>query len=173
MAEGITKVERDSPDRCQAMMANGQCLNNKVEGTNFCQIHGGKKAATKIENERVKQYRLALLQKEIDEESKNGQIKSLHKEIVLARSLMQGHLNQIKTDTDLLSRTPIINSTIDKIEKLVRSCDFIESKMGNYLDKTQVNNLALEILDIISKHVEDPDILGAIGDAIMATIGEK
>jgi hypothetical protein len=57
-----------------------------------------------------------------------------------------------------------------KVEKLVSSCDRIESKLGLMMDKTQIMQLATEVVEIISQFVTDEATLTDIATQIASAI---
>jgi len=67
----------------------------------------------------------------------------------------------------LLTQTHTISDLAIKIEKLVSSCQRIDKLTGQFLDKTQVVQLGLEIIGIINKHVDDPKAVENISEDLL------
>lgn len=169
----IQKVtEPDDPRRCQQLIdGKGQCPLVSMDGTNKCIAHGGQSIVKKQAAEGLKNYRLAMLQEEINEQAESGQVKSLRAEVVLLKSLMQKQLSSIKTEVDLLAKSPVIFDMVDKIQRVVKSCSQIENSMGTMLDKVRIVNLAMEMVNIVSKYVDDPEVLENIANDLSTVLG--
>lgn len=170
-----TKWERidrmDDPNRCQCVTTRGQCTNKALEGSKFCGAHGGNKAQEATEKANLSGYRLAKYQNRLREFSDSDKIKSLRDEIGILRILIEERFNfGCKNDMDLLLQSGPLSDLIMKVEKLVTSCDRIESKLGLMMDKTQIMQLATEVVEIISRFVLDEGTLTTIATEIAETI---
>lgn len=161
----------DDPNRCQCVTGKGQCNNLAIEGSRFCGAHGGNKAAGVLEQKNLSGYRLAKYQNRLAEFADSDKIKSLRDEIGILRILIEERFNySCKSETDLLLHSGPLADLVMKVEKLVSSCDRIESKLGLMMDKTQVMQLATEVVEIISRFVLDEGTLTTIATEIADTI---
>jgi len=161
----------DDPNRCQCVTGHGQCYNLAIEGSRYCGAHGGNKAQDVQTQKNLSGYRLAKYQNRLSEFSDSDKIKSLRDEIGILRILIEERFNySCKTETDLLLHSGPLADLVMKVEKLVSSCDRIESKLGLMMDKTQVLQLATEIVEIIGNFVTDEATLTDIATQIAATI---
>lgn len=160
----------DDPKRCQAIAGHSQCLNVQVEGSNYCLAHGGNRAVVEQKKESLRNYRLAKYQSRLDEFADSTQVKSLRDEIGVLRILVEERMNQCKDSNDLMMHSSVLSDLVARIEKLVSSCHRIEASLGALLDKTQAIQLGQEIVEIISRHVNDEDALDAISGEIILAI---
>ena len=175
MQKKMFRVEIDSPYRCQGAgkLGQGQCEFMSVKGmvaeghleltdptvadnSYNCPGHGGMACITSEKKARTKQYRLQVWQERIDEFAESEDVKSLRSEIGILRMLIETTLSQCKNPQELLIYSQRLSDLIIKCEKLVRSCDRLESNMGMLLDRSSALSFAAKVVEIISKHVPDP-----------------
>lgn len=167
MAENIIKCEHDSPNRCQAVITQGQCPNQAEPGQIYCAIHGGRTArlvgdlTTKTRN-----YNLGKWQARVERFSDSPELKSLAEEIGVLRMLLEQRLNACQSNTDLMLQSQGINTLILNIERLVTSCHKLEQNLGTLLNKADVIQFATEMISVITEYVTDQDILAQIGDRL-------
>ena len=83
---------------------------------------------------------------------------------------MQERLEQCNSSVDLLAHAHMIGDLAMKIEKLVSSCNKIEKSLGQYLDKNAVVQLGMEVVAIVSKHVDDSKAIENITDDLLKVI---
>jgi hypothetical protein len=57
-----------------------------------------------------------------------------------------------------------------KVEKCVTSCDRLEMRLGNTLDKGTALMMASKIVDVIGKYVTDPSHVDAISHELIDII---
>jgi len=57
-----------------------------------------------------------------------------------------------------------------KVEKLVTSCNRLESKLGGLLDRSKVLQFAQTIVQIIGKYIKDEDALDTVANEILTTL---
>lgn len=174
MAIEIKMIKVDDPAdprRCQSPgdMNEGQCVYRSVDGTNppQCPKHGGIKFEQKQEQLKIRQYRLQIWQERMTEFADDANIKSLREEIGIIRLLIENVLNQCSDSAQLSLYSGKIAELVMKAEKLVVSCDKLETKFGMLLDKAAILTLGSEIVKIIGKHVKETAAIDAIsGDII-------
>ena len=159
--------EEDDPNRCQAVGKSGQCPYLSVEDEKYCQRHGGNRNAMLKEKKRANQYRLQIWQQRLEEFSQSDEVKSLRDEIGILRLLMETILNRCEDHSTLMLQSSRISDLAVKIEKLVTSCNRLETNMGMLLDKSAALNLAGQIVEIIGHHVEDANTIEAISNGII------
>jgi len=131
------------------------CSLKKVENTDYCARHGGARSAKLQEKQRVRAYNLSKYKARLDRFTESSTITDLRDEIAILRMTLEAKLNNLETDTELIAHAHGISDLILKIEKLVSSCHRLEKSMGNFLDKNTVVQLGMEIVQIITKHVDD------------------
>lgn len=165
------RVEPDDPRRCQHVIPNrGQCILVQVEGSKFCINHGGSIALKQAKTATLRNYRLNKFHQEIREKSDSSEIKSLRDEIGILRHILQEKINQCNDTHDLLLQSGPISDLVMKIDKVVVSCNRLETQLGGMLDTTQAFQLAAEFIEIISKYVDDEEALSAISNEFSQTI---
>lgn len=159
------------PRRCKAVVrTKGQCMYAKCEGSDYCPMHNGHFGAKKIEERTRHSYNLAMYQARVDDFADSQSVKSLRGEIGITRMLLERIILQCTTDTQLLIYAGAIGGLVEKINKLVVSCDRLESRMGMLLDKAAMTVLAGQFIEIISRWVEDPEALEGISTELIEAI---
>jgi hypothetical protein len=163
--------EPDDPRRCQGMIGGkGQCWLVQVDGSRFCIVHGGSIELKQTKEKELKNYRLAKYKQRVGEFADSDQIKSLRDEIGILRILIEERLNYVKDTHDLLMHSTVISDLVMKVEKLVTSCNRLETNLGVMMDKTQLLQFCSEAIDVIGRHVEDQETLSLIADDLIKAI---
>jgi hypothetical protein len=157
----------DPNERCIQTVKTGQCPYKKDINTDFCPMHGSNKSVIKQQEEVQRNYRLNRWKKRVNELADNDQVKSLREEIGILRVIMEEMLNKCEDATDLLMYSHRIADTAMKIERLVVSCDKLETKMGMLLSKRAVIQLAGDYVQIINTYIEDPNIIESISEEMI------
>jgi len=133
--------------------------------------HGGSHVVRQRQKEALRNYRLTKWKNRVGEFAENDGLKSLREEIGILRVIMEEMLNQCTSSTDLLLYSTRMADLVMKIERVVVSCDKMENKMGLLLSKDSVLQLAGEYVTIISKHIDDMDIIDIISmEMVQATM---
>lgn len=158
------KYPEDS-DRCQANSSQGQCNLVKVEGSEYCPIHGGAKKQKALEKQKFRNYQSELYRRRLNQYSDNSAIKNLRDEIGLLRMMNDTILQACKNDHDLILKSSPISDLVMKINTLVISCQKMDEKLGVMMDMSAATALMAEIIEAIAKHVE-----GAQLDAVIEEI---
>jgi hypothetical protein len=172
MADNIERVkEPDDPRRCQSTIpSQGQCWLVSVEGTQYCACHGGARAASRLKDESKRIYRVGQWRARLTEHADNNDIKNLREDIGVLRLCIEERMMLCKTPTDLVINSGPLSDLVMKVEKLVSSCDKIETKLGQTLDANQALQFGQEIIEAVANSLEDlpnkEEILGAISDEI-------
>lgn len=163
-------VEEDSPLRCQAVTAKNQCRYERVQGSEYCPMHGGNKGTEVLAAKSLRMLRLSKWQGRLEEFADHDKVKSLREEIGILRIMLEETVNKCGDQVDLIFNSGKIADLIMKIEKLVTSCHKLESNLGLMLDKQAAMQLSGEIVDIIGRHVSDEVAIGRIADEIGVTL---
>lgn len=163
----------EHPDRCQGIRhGQGQCTNMSADYSTFCLCHGGNVAGETAVKQALSNYRLTKWQARLDDKTGQSELKSLRDEIGILRVLMEETLNKCHSDMELILQSGRIADLAMKIEKLVSSCHKLEGSMGKLMDKSAILQFAAEIVEIISKELDEyPDKISAIGEQIFAAVG--
>jgi len=177
MAQGdyiIERVAADSPDRCQCIIrSKGQCLNKVVEGSQYCAVHGGNKAAEAQAKARISNYKLVKWQEKLKRHASSDNIKCLRDEIGILRMTLEERLELCHDSHDLMLQSHVISDLVIKIEKLVKTCHSLEGSMGQLLDKQALLQFAGKVIEIIGNSIEDEAILTTVADQILQAVGVK
>lgn len=167
MRNPITKVLPDSPNRCQSSDSTGQqCKNNKVEGSDYCSMHGGSTILKKLEVKKYQNYLVESWQSKIDEKTNSPDVLSLRDEVALLRVLIETRLNTCADGNDLLRNSHVISDLISRCTQTVSVCHKIEKSMGALLSKQALLRFAEQIIQIITDNVHDQETVSIIANEI-------
>jgi ribosomal protein S14 len=172
VAEGIHRCAPDDPNRCQGIVANGQCPNLAAENSQYCRRCGGHTGVIRKEKENVRNYQLARFKSRVENKLTAPGIKSLREEIAVLRMLLEERINTCKDDVDLILQSAAIADLIMKVQAVVVACHKLESSMGQHLDKQQILIFGRRIIDIIIKNVDDPAVIERISSDIVTLMEE-
>lgn len=162
--------DENDPLRCQSNNSTGQCEYRVIKLPNggiskYCPRHTPGKMT------RSSNYRFnAQFLPRINELSDNPQLKSLTEEIALMRMTLEVIVNRCKDDLQLTLEADRISKMVGEINKLVVSCHKLEEATGQVLNKTIVVNIGSMMVNILSKYIENKDILDKVGEEIYAAI---
>lgn len=159
----------EDPLRCQANDSKGQCTLTRVQGSDYCPVHGGAKKQKALEKQKFRNYQSELYRRRLNEYSDNSAIKNLRDEIGLLRMMTDTILNACKTDHDLILKSSPIAALVMNINTLVISCQKMDEKLGVMMDMTAATALMAEVIESISKHVEGEQ-LDAVIESIQAIL---
>jgi len=136
--------------QCEYVTSVGQCSKQATPPSRFCDAH----SATNAERV-INQYRItnSLLGDPIDRHARANEIKSIHTEIAILRSLLERRINQCETEADVVANTAVFQSLALAIDKLATSCHTMDVKLGNSLSKQAVMSLAQKLIGIIDANV--------------------
>ena len=163
--------DEDDPRRCQYIRpTQGQCSNVQVEHSQYCPAHGGNKAFEAAKKVELRNYRLNKFHKRIQELGNSDVIMSLREEIALLRILIEEKVNRCDSELDLILMSGPLSDLVMKVEKVVSSCNRLESKLGDHLDRTKVLQYAQIIVQIIAKHVDSNEVVEAINEDIFTAL---
>ena len=143
------------PARCQAVMKKGQCPFLSAEGSKFCMMHGGNKAAEAASKRSLHRYRLAKYQNRLDSLTDSQTIKSLRDEIAIVRMLVQHRLDICNDQSELLIHSTVIGRLILQIQSLTMSCAKVENALVDLMDQQAAFDTVQEVIAIVQKHAPD------------------
>lgn len=173
MAANFIKCEPDDPHRCQGTIPNiGQCTYLAEPGIEYCPLHMKKSRFVNREKQDYN-YQLTKYRARVIEFAENPKVKNLREEIGVLRLVLEATVNRCQNDNDLLIYSGKISDMVTRIEKVVVACNTIETKTGQLLDRSAIINMIDGILQILTMHITDSDILEAIGSSITTLLGEK
>jgi len=128
-----------------------------VEGSKYCPLHGGNKAAQAAAVQTTRQYQLGKWSVRQSQFAESISVKSLRDEIGILRMMIEERLVSCKDSMDLLIASPAISGMVLNVERLVSSCHKIETAMDLMIDKTALVQLGLGIVELVARYVEDPE----------------
>ncbi len=170
----VKRVEQDDPRRCQAMAGNNQCPYGSDDGSQYCVLHSGAAMHRKaIQKKEIDQYRVGIFRERLKELSDHPKIKGLRDEVSILKMTLETVLERCQSTADLYLQHGKIAELCTKIEKLVVSCNAIEHKNGQMLDKTELLKMVDAILGILTKYIEDPEALRGISDEVFGLFSES
>jgi hypothetical protein len=164
----MKRVEEDDPKRCQCMTKVGQCRWEAVEGRDFCKMHGGN-----VANKNLRNYRLEKFNQKFAQAANSPEIKSLKDEIGILRVLIEEKINFCNDPMDLMMQSNTISDLIMKVKAVVESCHKLDERLGIMMDRDQAIQFAVEISDLIGRHVVDPDVLESLSSELENLIASK
>jgi hypothetical protein len=164
--------EKD-PNRCQGLIGGnnaGQCLYKAQAGSKFCPLHGGHQAVNAEKKAAVRNYRLRQYQERVGELADSSELKSLREEIGIVRMLLETVVNLCDNENKLLIYSDKISQLAGQINKLIFSCQQMEERNSNLLERKVVIVIADSIVTLIGQYITDPDQLNEIGARICESI---
>lgn len=134
------------PQRCQAATRNGQCWGVRVDGSDYCRGHARGHIPMPSD------MRLLLLANAQDrarlaELTEHDDIKSLRDAISLTRMMIERLWNSGQSQAEQLAVYGRVNSHILTLEKLVKSCNQIEERLGSLLAKPTLLRVGQQICE--------------------------
>jgi hypothetical protein len=170
MDNKFERVESDSPLRCQGISKMGQCPYKRMSGSEYCPMHGGPSIGNATAIASKKLYQLTKWRAQLDAFSEGDAVKSLREEIGILRITMQETLNMCQNANDLLMYSSKIGDLALKIEKLVSSCHRLETSSGMLLDRNAAMEIGTSIVQIISSHIKDDEVIEKISAEIIQKV---
>ena len=161
------RVEEDDPNQCQHIIpTQGQCPLKACPGGQYCPAHGGNAGVQAAEKKSLRNYQLNKFRVRTAELGNSSEILSLKDEIGILRLLIEEKINQCHDQTELMLMSGPLSDLIMKVDRVVTSCNKLESKLGNFLDKTAILNFAQQIIKIICNNVDDELVIEKISEEI-------
>jgi hypothetical protein len=164
------RVAPNDPKRCQANTAHAQCPYKATEHTKYCPMHGGNIGEEKRRKQMLAAYNVTKWNNRIEEFAAHDQVKSLRAEIGIVRMTMEAILSQCQSQVEVALYSSKILDTASKIERIVMSCNRLETNLGMLLDKTSALNLAVQIVNIVSEVIDDAEKTNIISNKIAIAI---
>lgn len=151
---------------CKQKNSNGVYYRS-VEGTTYCPRHGGDGVAEKNKRDKADLYRTQVWKARIRHFTDTDGVKSLRTEVAILRVLLDEMLDQCQDRNALLMFSSKIANLAQEIGKLIVSCDRLEKNMGQMMDKPTAIRYAAKIIEILERHVTDPEALDNISIEIL------
>ena len=168
MADGIKNCPADDPNRCQGATAVGQCTKLSVEGKDRCPMHQG--AISRINKDLINGYQLTKWEARLSRLADTNGVRSLRSEIGILKMTLESVVQRCNTDEDLIEQSNKMMALVEKIEKVVLSCNRLEKTTGMMLDKSAALQIAGNICSIIGDHIDDPEVIERITTQIIEQV---
>ncbi len=166
-------VDEDALNRCQYIQPTcGQCTNKACDGSTYCPAHGGNRGVQIKQKKKLRNYQLNKYKNRIAKKSNSSDILSLRDEIGILRFLIEEKINYCTDKHDLIMISGPLSDLIMKVERMASSCTKLESKLGNFLDKNKIIQLAQTIIKIIAENITDEEVLDTISNQILGILDE-
>lgn len=146
------RVEDDSPYRCQHVNSHGQCKLVQYPESTFCICHSGPHAKKRNLDASLKNYRLGRHQARVGQKAGSPTILTLRDEVAIVRRLNEIVLELCQTNMDQAIASSRISDLSLKIERLVNSCERLESKLGDVLAQDEFAEAVNQISEAVSRH---------------------
>jgi hypothetical protein len=159
------------PRRCKASLGTAQCMTVAVEGSDYCAVHAG---SYRPPEKGMRQYLLAKAQDRarLAAFAEHDDIKSLRDEIALTRMMIEGLWNFAQSDVERLTMYGRVNSHILTLEKLVKTCNQIEERLGSLLAKPTLLRVGQQICTALVNRLSGLPNYEQVVDFLMGDINE-
>jgi hypothetical protein len=87
--------------------------------------------------------------------AESDELRTLRDEIAILRMVMEERLNMIQNDSEMLASCGQIAALATTIEKLVKSCNQLETRLGSLLSKSSLLGVANELVQILIQELAD------------------
>lgn len=159
--------------RCDFTLRNGQqCGNLREDGATRCPLHGANMQLASQEHKSLRMYRLAKFQNQVEQFASHDKLKTLNEEVAILRMLVQEKVNQCEDMTDLMLVSGPVADMVMKVQKLVESCDRLETKSGSLLNKTQIQNIATQLMQAVAAKINEFAEVHEISDELVSSLLE-
>ena len=157
------------PNRCKASIGTGQCMTLAVEGSDYCQVHAG---SYRPPEKGLRQYLLATAQDRarLAAFAEHDDIKSLRDEIAFTRMMIERLWNFGKTDVEKMAIFGRINTHVLTLEKLVKTCNQIEERLGSLLAKPTLLRVGQQICEVLVKRLSGLSDYEQVVDLLIADV---
>jgi hypothetical protein len=100
----------------------------------------------------------------------SSEIRSLRDEIAILRMVMEERLNMVQNDSEMLASCGQIASLAVTIERLVKSCNQLETRLGTLLSKPALLGIANNLVQILITELQGCPDYEALVDKISERI---
>lgn len=149
-------TKTSTENRCDFLISNGsQCCNLAEPGVTRCPLHGANMQLASQEHKSMRMYRLAKFQSQVEQFAGHDKLKTLTEEVAILRMLVQEKMRRCDNMQELLLVSGPVADMVMKVQKLVESCDRLETKSGNLLNKTQIQNIATQLMQAVAAKINE------------------
>lgn len=168
----------DPDKQCQGTAATGSCYYKKVEGSDYCAMHGGQGALRKARKEGMYEFKktqwLAKLTDDRFPAFSRGKGKyDLSEELGILRISLEETLNVCHNAQDLSRYNQKISKLIIQIQSIIESSLKLDQKLGSLVSKSEMIEIAQKLIVHIETHVQDPQIIKDIVTDFEETLNDR
>jgi len=151
-------IRPDDPSRCKRIISTGQCEFRSLDGSDYCESHGGKLQAMKSAR---RQYLLDEVQRaRLDHYAESPMINTLRDEIASIRIMLETFHKTYPTDAEKLAMYPIFQELAKTCKDLIKVNLEAEIKLGSMISKDTLIALAYAWVKIITEELINFDVEG-------------
>ena len=160
-----------SDQQCEHSGPQGQCHNDRVDGSRFCSRHSS-------EAERIRGYRIANpeLRKAVEYHSQSASFDTVRDEIVLLKGIIEDRLSMGNTEAERIGAYQSVTPTVISLVKCYETLSKLERQTSVVLGKEALTFLQKEIIEILTSELKNtPDyesVVDRIANRIASAISE-
>ena len=172
------KATSDPDKQCQGTAGNGACYYERVEGSDFCAMHGGQSAIRKARKDSMYEFNKTTWLKKLTDDrlpvfSKGKNKYDLSEELGILRICLEETLNKCTDEAQLSRYNQKISKTIEQIQRLIESSLKLDQKLGSLVSKSEMVDIAQKLIEHIQTHVQDPNIIKAIVNDFEESLNDR
>lgn len=136
------------PHRCKGSSPSGQCLNVAEDGSDYCINHCG---VNRGPARRWRKYLMATAEDQglLDQYGADTDLKSLHAEIALTRTIIQNIVGSAKTEVEKTNAFSRVNSHMLTLERLIKTGHSLDKSLGELVNKAELLQLGKQLYQIV------------------------
>ncbi|MHB8107842.1 MAG: hypothetical protein ACYDH4_10515 [Candidatus Cryosericum sp.] len=157
------------PRRCKGSDAQGQCRQQALEESDYCQQHGGRNV---VPARQMRKYLLATAEDQglLERYADDDQLKSLREEIALCRVMIQNTARTARTEVEQVTAYSKINTLLLTLERLLKTCHTLEQSLGQLVALPALIRLGQQLCQIVVNRLEGVPNYEQLVDAIINDI---
>ncbi|MEK0346372.1 MAG: hypothetical protein QQN65_06015, partial [Nitrosopumilus sp.] len=164
--------------QCQSLANGNPCYYEKVEGSEYCAMHGGQTAVrVKRKQEMYDLRKSKWLQKladdKLDDFGKGKNKFNMSEELGILRIVLQEILGQCTDTTQLMRHNQKISNTISQIERLISSSLKLDQKLGQLVTKDEMLAIAQALIECIQTEIKDAQTVKNIVENFEKILNDK
>lgn len=142
-------VPLHDPRRCKKSTSQGQCEFKSCEGSDYCEMHGGKLQSLRKRKRSLNLDRLNF-EMQVEDLLNNPDLYLLDQEILMLDRSLNAMITQINGDDQkLVEMIPRLEVILKLSEKLKKTGVELKQKTNNMVSKSVVYALVQEIINIL------------------------
>ena len=172
------KATKDQEKQCQSLANGNPCYYEKVEGSDYCAMHGGQTAVREKQKQEMYDLRKSKWLKQIADDKLNefsrGKNKfSLAEELGILRIVLQEILGTCTDSTQLMRHNQKISSTIAQTERIILSSLKLDQKLGQLVSKDEMITIAQALVGCIQIEIQDANKIKSIVERFEKVLNDR